>query len=70
MEYLEVYTHNNFQLHLSWSYFQYQFLRCWIPNPGISCSKPLGGSKFNSTFHPSEVDKVSTRNFWGLSGKN
>ena len=31
--------------------------------------KPLGGSKVNSVFHPSEVDKMSTRNFWGLSGK-
>ena len=31
--------------------------------------KPLGGSKVNSAFHPSEVDKMSTRNFWELSGK-
>ena len=30
--------------------------------------KPLGGSKVDSAFHPSEVDKVSTRNFWELSG--
>ena len=28
-----------------------------------------GGSKVDSAFHHSEVDKVSTRNFWGLSGK-
>ena len=41
----------------------------WIPNPGVQCSKPLGGSKVNSAFHLSEVDKVSTRKFWGLSGK-
>ena len=41
-------------------------LRCWIPNPGVSCSKALGGSKVDSAFHPSEVDKMSTRNFWEL----
>ena len=41
----------------------------WIPNPGVPCSKPLGGSKVDSAFHPSEVDKMSTRNFWELSGK-
>ena len=43
--------------------------RCWIPNPGVSCSKPLGGSKVDSAFHPSEVGKTSTRNFWELSGE-
>ena len=41
----------------------------WIPNPGILCSKPLGGSKVNSGFHPSVVDQISTRNFLELSGK-
>ena len=41
----------------------------WIPNPGVLCSKPLGGSKVDSAFHPSKVDKMSTRNFWELSGK-
>ena len=46
-----------------------QWLRHWIPNPGVPCSKPLSVSKFNSAFHPSKVNKVSTRNFWGLSGK-
>ena len=46
-----------------------KWLRHWIPNPGVPCSKPLGGSKVDSAFHPSEVDKVSTRNVWGLSGK-
>ena len=41
---------------------------CWIPNPGVSWSKkPLGGSKVESDFHPSEVDKMSVRNFWELS---
>ena len=28
-----------------------------------------GGFKIDSAFHPSEVDKISTRNFWELSGK-
>ena len=32
-------------------------------------SKPLGGSKVNLEFHPSEVDRMSTRSFWELSGK-
>ena len=44
-------------------------LRRWIPNPGVPCSKPLGRSKVNSAFHPPEVDKMSTRNSWELSGK-
>ena len=46
-----------------------QWLRCWIPSPGVPCSKPLSGSKIDSTFHPFEVDKMSTGNFWELSGK-
>ena len=29
-------------------------------------SKPLGDSKVNSAFHPSEVDQISTRTYWGL----
>ena len=33
------------------------------------CSKPLGGSKIDSAFHPSEVGKMNTRNTWELSGK-
>ena len=33
----------------------------------VLCSKPLGGSKVDSALYPSEVDKISTRNFWGLS---
>ena len=44
-----------------------QWLRCWIPNPGISCSKPLGGSKVDSAFHPSTIDKMSARNFCQFS---
>ena len=38
-----------------------------IPNPGVSCSKPLGGSKVDSVFH--SINQTSTRNFWELSGK-
>ena len=30
---------------------------------------PLDGSKVDSSFHRSEVNKMSTRNFWELSGK-
>ena len=33
------------------------------------CSKPLGGSKVDSAVYPSEVNKMSTRNFWKLSDK-
>ena len=44
-------------------------LRRWIPNPGVPCSKPLGGSKADSVFHPSEVDKMSTRNFLVVKNK-
>ena len=46
-----------------------EWLSRWIPNPGVPCSKPLGGSKVDSAFHPSEVDKMSTKSFWELSGK-
>ena len=47
-----------------------QWLKCQISNPGVPCSRPLSGSKVDSAFHPFEVDKMSTRNFWELSGKN
>ena len=36
---------------------------------GAPCSKPLGGSKVESAVHPSDVDKMSTRDSWQLSGK-
>ena len=38
---------------------------------GAPCSNPLGGSmvNLNLAFQPSEVDKMSTRNIWELSGK-
>ena len=44
-------------------------LRRWILNPVVPCSKPLGGSKFDSVFHPAKVDKMSNRNFRVLSDK-
>ena len=46
-----------------------QWLWRWISSPGVPCLNPLGGSKFDSAFHPSEVDHMSTRNFWEVSGK-
>ena len=46
-----------------------QWLRRGVRNPGVPFSNPLGGSKNDSAFHPSNVDKLSTRNFWELSGK-
>ena len=45
------------------------WLRRWIPNPGVTCSKPLGDSKVDSAFDPSEIDEMSTSNFWEVSGK-
>ena len=39
-----------------------KWIRHWIPNPGVPCSKPLDGSKVESAFHPSKVNKMSTRN--------
>ena len=44
-------------------------LRRWIPEPGVPGSKPLNGSKVDTAFHPFNVDQMSTRNSWGLSGK-
>ena len=38
--------------------------------PGVPCSKPLGCSKVDSAFHLSEVDKMSTTNFWNLVVKS
>ena len=34
----------------------------WIPNPEVLGSKPLGGSKVNSAFHPFKGNQLSTRN--------
>ena len=50
-------------------FFKEQWPRCWIANPGVPCSKPLGGSKFDLAFHLYNAYKMSTRNFWKLSGK-
>ena len=41
-----------------------RFIVLWIPTFIV-----IGGSKVDSAFHPSEVDKMSTRNFWELSAK-
>ena len=30
---------------------------------------PLSGTNVDSAFHPSEVDQMSTRNFWELTGE-
>ena len=46
------------------------WIRHWIPNLEVPCLKPLGGSKMDSAFHPSEIDKVSTRNFGNLVVKS
>ena len=45
-------------------------LNLYLSNPGVPCSKLPSGSKVDSAFHPSEVGKMSTRNFWELSGKS
>ena len=34
-------------------------VRRWVPNSGVPCSKPLGDSKVDSAFHPSEVDEMN-----------
>ena len=38
----------------------------WISIPGVPSSKPLGGSKIDSIFQSSKVDKMSTTNSFGL----
>ena len=51
-----------------------QWLKHWTPNPGVSCTKALSGSKVCSVFHLTEVDtrvpEMSIRNFLKLSGKS
>ena len=42
----------------------------WIPNQRIWNSKPLGCPKVDSAFHSFEVDRMSTNNSLGVSGKN
>ena len=46
------------------NYDPLKFVKMKVPG-----SKPLVGSKLNSAFHRSEVDQMSTRSSWGLSGK-
>ena len=43
-----------------------KWLRHWIPNPGVLCTKPVSGSKVDLALYPSEVNKISARNFWKL----
>ena len=43
-----------------------EFIRVYDVVPS---SKPLDGSKVDSACHPSEVNKMSTRKLWKLSGK-
>ena len=38
-------------------------------NAGVPSSKQMDDSKFNSAFHPFDLDYMSTRNFYELSGK-
>ena len=39
------------------------------PYPGVPSSKLLGCFKIDLACHPSDLDQMSTRNFWKLSGK-
>ena len=71
--YLPLYVHLNCQVH-TWGCTVFYgamayWLRCWTANAGVPYSKPMGGSKVDSAFHPSEVNKMSTKNFWDLSGE-
>ena len=50
-------------------YFNGLVVKALNSQSGIPYSKPLGGSKVSSAFHPSDIDQMSTRNFWELSGK-
>ena len=36
---------------------------------GVSCLNPLDCSRVDSAFHPSEVRRITSRNFWELSDK-
>ena len=38
------------------------WLRCLITSPRVLTSKPLGVSKVDSAFHPSEANQISTKN--------
>ena len=45
------------------------WLRCWIPNPWILSSKPMGGPKGSLASPPSNVDQMNPRTSWRLIGK-
>ena len=49
-------------------YFLY-YLRYWIAKPGVLVSKCLCGSKVYSAIHSSELNQMSNRNSWAMSGK-
>ena len=59
-----------YKIHVDFDRAKASWLRGWVPNPEVLCSKRQGGSKADSVFHPTEVDKMSTRDFWELTGKN
>ena len=40
-----------------------------FPIQGFPVRKPLGGSKVELAIHLFEVNKMTARNFWELSGK-
>ena len=44
------------------------WLGCWVTNPGVPFSKPLDGSMINSLIHHSNVNQMSSRNLWRVSG--
>ena len=35
-----------------------KWLKCWIQNPEVLCSKPLGGSKVDLAFHLPEFQEL------------
>ena len=39
-----------------------------FPNPRVPSSKPLDGPKVDLAVHLFEVNQMSTRNTWGISG--
>ena len=46
------------------------FVKVMDSQPNGSMFKTTDGSKVDSVFHQSKVDKVSTRNFWVLGLKS
>ena len=58
--FFSVYVHMLFRIWLNKNFWNF---------PGVSSSKPSGGFKANSAFHPLEVKQMMTTNLWELSGK-